>query len=320
MIIFLYGEDSYRSRQKINEIIDRYRQKHKTGFNLRRIAFNPPAGRGEFDTFKKAVETQSMFDEKKLIIIENILGQKGGFLEEILGYLKRSGIVKDKEVVVVFYESNKADKRGALFKFLVGKDISSQEFQVLDQRRLEGWIEKEVARRGGKIDPGATRKIGEDVGGDLWRLSGEIEKMVSFRQECPIRKEDVSLFIKPKINNNIFDTIEALARRDRKSALRLLCRHLDEGENEIYLLTMFIYQFRNLLVVKDLADQGLSYSEIGKRTKLHPFVVKKSFQQIKNFSADALKAIYRRLAELDMEIKTGKIEPRAALEMVVLEI
>jgi DNA polymerase III delta subunit len=34
MIYFLYGEDSFRSKEKLNEIILSYRQVHKSGLNL----------------------------------------------------------------------------------------------------------------------------------------------------------------------------------------------------------------------------------------------------------------------------------------------
>ena len=34
MIIFLYGSDTFRSRQKLNEIIGHYKKIHKSGLNL----------------------------------------------------------------------------------------------------------------------------------------------------------------------------------------------------------------------------------------------------------------------------------------------
>ena len=83
---------------------------------------------------------------------------------------------------------------------------------------------------------------------------------------------------------------------------------------------MFVYQFHNLLMIKDLIERGVSYSDLASKTKLHPFVVKKSFQQIKNFSLKELKKIYGRLAESDLAVKTGNIEPRAVLEMLIVEI
>jgi DNA polymerase-3 subunit delta len=53
---------------------------------------------------------------------------------------------------------------------------------------------------------------------------------------------------------------------------------------------------------------------------MHPFVLRKSFDQAKNFSFSALKKIYSRLAEIDIAIKSGRIEPRVALDLMVQEI
>jgi DNA polymerase-3 subunit delta len=48
--------------------------------------------------------------------------------------------------------------------------------------------------------------------------------------------------------------------------------------------------------------------------------LRKSFEQGKGFSLPALKKIYERLLELDMAIKTGRIEAPVALDLIVGEI
>jgi len=40
MIILLYGEDTFRLRQKLIEVIEEYKAKHKTGLNLARFEEN----------------------------------------------------------------------------------------------------------------------------------------------------------------------------------------------------------------------------------------------------------------------------------------
>jgi len=72
MIILLYGEDTFRLRQKLIEVIEEYKAKHKTGLNLARFREN----NFDFDKIKEKIESVSMFDEKKLIILENALNNK----------------------------------------------------------------------------------------------------------------------------------------------------------------------------------------------------------------------------------------------------
>ncbi len=79
---------------------------------------------------------------------------------------------------------------------------------------------------------------------------------------------------------------------------------------------MISYQFRNILVIKDLLEKGKPLSN----SKLHPFVVKKSYQQAQQFSFGELKKIYRKIFEVDYKIKTGQIESQMALELLIAEI
>ena len=77
---------------------------------------------------------------------------------------------------------------------------------------------------------------------------------------------------------------------------------------------------QNLLLLKDQMERGVPLPGLEKKLKLHPFVLRKTFALAKNFSLAALKKIYQRLSEIDYDIKTGRIEPRAALDLIVAEI
>ena len=69
MIYFIYGEDSYRSKRKLEEIVLGYKEKHKSGLNLIYVDANDE----DFSDFYSHLKINSMFAEKKLIIIKNVL-------------------------------------------------------------------------------------------------------------------------------------------------------------------------------------------------------------------------------------------------------
>jgi DNA polymerase III delta subunit len=66
MIIFLYGPDTYRSRQKLNEIIEHYKKIHKSGLNLKYLNLSEK----DLEDFKDEFQSISMFTEKKLLVLE----------------------------------------------------------------------------------------------------------------------------------------------------------------------------------------------------------------------------------------------------------
>jgi DNA polymerase-3 subunit delta len=59
---------------------------------------------------------------------------------------------------------------------------------------------------------------------------------------------------------------------------------------------------------------------IAKAGGMHPFVVKKSLQQLRNFPLGKLKKTYQKLADLDFEAKTGKIDIKTALDKFIVEL
>jgi len=125
------------------------------------------------------------------------------------------------------------------------------------------------------------------LGNDLWQMNREITKLIHYQPK--ITSESIDLLVKPKIEPNIFQAIDALGEKNKKTALKLLYQHLEKGDNEIYLLTMLAYQFRNLIKLKSLIEQNTPYYNLAKKAKLHPFVVKKTSAQLKNFSLNELK-------------------------------
>ena len=319
MIYFIYGEDSYRSKRKLEEIIEGYKKAHKSGLNLVWIDANKPfgnaQGKQDFEDFYNYLKITSMFAEKKLLILKNIFGD-AKFQEEFSEIIKNLEDMKD---IVVVYENEAPDQRTKFFKILQ-KSAKCQEFNHLQPAMLRKWIVQEFEKNKIEIDINAQNLLLSFVGNNLWQMANEINKLSNYRRGGVVRKEDVELLIKPNIENDIFKTIDALASKDKKQALSLLHKHLDNGDNSLYLLSMIAYQFRNFLVIKELQNAQKPYNLIAKISGLHPFVVQKSYYLCNQFSIEQLKKIYKKIFQVDSDIKTGKIEPETALDLLVAEI
>jgi len=313
MIIFLYGKDTYRMRQKFNEIVEQYKKVHKSGLSLKYLDFSEK--NALFSDFKDGFRQASMFKEKKLILTINPFSSisfKESFLEQGKSFL-------DSDDLIVFYQEGEIDKRTSLFKFLL-KNAKCQEFKSLTGQKLRAWLKKEFQEYKTDIELNALEKLIDYAGSDLWALSNESKKLASYAKGREIKTEDVETLVKSKIEADIFKSIDAIAQRNKKQALKLIHKHLERGDSPLYLLTMINYQFRNLLLVKDFIEKHKPYDVILRKSGLHPFVVKKSYYQCQQFSLAELKKIYQKIFKVDFEIKTGKIEPTMALDLLVTEI
>lgn len=310
MIIFLYGPDAFRLKEKLSEIIEGYKKVHKSGLNLSYIN----AEEKDFKDVLISLKTVSMFLEKKLIVIKNIFSDQN-FQESFLKDYK--ALESSKDVIVVC--GGDADKRSKLFKTL-SKDCKCQEFDLLGGIKLKNWLLKELDKSGAAMDLFAQDLLLTYAGNDLWKMQNEVKKLADFKKGSIIKKEDVELMVKPKLETDIFKTIDFLGQKNKRQAINLLHKHIEAGDNSLYLLSMIGFQIKNLLIVKDLAEKKMMYPAIIKRSGLHPFVAKKTYFQCGKFSMPELKNIYGKIFKIDLDIKTGKIEPELALDLLVSQI
>jgi len=197
------------------------------------------------------------------------------------------------------------------------------------------WIKNRVIKLGGKINSDAINILAVSLGKgmaqkdrsknlkqsyNLWEADNEISKLVNYCDDREITGEDVRLLVQSKVDMNIFNLIDSINSKNKNRSTLLLNQQIEKGLNEIYILTMFVYQFRNLLKIKSLLEQNLSSQEIASKAKMHPFVVQKSIEQCRRFELEDLKKIYRKLFDADLAIKTGKINPRLALDLLVVSV
>lgn len=308
MIKFLYGQDIYRSREEVKKIIGEYKKANPNWLDFARI--NCRDNEIEiFEEMRRAIDTVSMFNEKKLIVIENIFSlsqAQDKFEDELLGFIKKRKLDENKNIDIVFWdeEPNKGTK---LFKFL--QKFTVKEFNLLKGVQLKNWVKRAVEEQKGKIENLAIDRLMGYIGGDLWRMTNELNKLISYKTqatECDIRVEDVELLVKPEIDLNIFNMIDALGQKNKARVLKLFNQHLEKGDSDMYLWDRFIYQFRNLIKVKS-----------GGKLDMHPFVVQKTKQQADNFDFEELKKIYSSLLAIDFDMKIGKTDFKTALELFV---
>lgn len=329
MILFLYGEDTYRSRQKLGEIKEKYISTSLGDTNLSIIDCADKDV--DFTRISRMVLTMPFLALRRLVIVKNVL-RKGSkkIQDEVEKFLPKA----PETTLLIFYEEGTPDRRSSLFKKL-NKPKQVQKFVPLDDFQLRQWVEQEINKQKAKIEPGALLKLVRYVGNDLWRLANEIQKLVLYGAEdsngSVITNHDVDSLVRPKIAGEIFVLIDELGAKNTGRSLDELKKLLAQGENELYILTMIVYQFRNLLILKDamrnlglevahpVARQGNLQFRIAQRCGLHPFVVQKSLGQLKNYDFERLKTIYQKILDIDFKIKTGGLDSRLALELFIID-
>ncbi len=191
-------------------------------------------------------------------------------------------------------------------------------FERPDAKALPRWIKGRVQKHGGDIEPQAAHRLAAIVGANLRLLDQEIVKLVTYSDgERAITEADVALLVPYSQDAVIFDLVDALGHRDGSTAAKTLHRLIDEGEHPLGLLGMITRQFRLLIQVKTLKAKGASSRDVAKRLGIHPFPARKLHGQATHFTLAQLEKVYRHLSEIDLDIKTGRIDAEVALDLLV---
>lgn len=302
MIYFLYGQDTYRSREEMRKIIEENNQTSSDWFDFTRI----DAEENEAEILEKihqSVNTISMFNNKKLIIVENIFSLDEEIQEEIQKLLENKNIEKDQDTTIIFW-SEEIKKGNKFYKYLIEK-AKTKEFKPLERAMLKNWVKDYINNRKSIIDNQALDLLIENIGGDLWKMANEIDKLINYSKK--IKTEDVELLTKPEIDLNIFEMVDAVGCKNKFKAIKLFNQHLEQGDNELYLLSMFAYQIRSLIKVKS-----------GGKLEMSPFIARKTKQQAESFNMEELKKIYHKLMMIDFDSKIGKVDAKTALELFMV--
>lgn len=322
MIIFLYGEDTFRSRKKLKELKEKFlREVDKSGHGL---AVLDGSSAATMERISEAADPSSLFSKKRMLVIENFFSNKGqDIFSQALDYFKsRPGAKDDKDDnIVVFWDGiSKKEKmpkaKGEFFQFLAKQKFAG-EFGPLSSAEIMAWAKNELAGRGVEASREAISLLAGLSGNDLWLMSSEIEKLASYKTSGRIEVQDVAGMVKGQFDENIFALTDAISNKNKARAVELFSDQLEGGLTDFYLLNMITRQFRVLLQVRQALESGLAPKKINDLLKLHPYVVQKAINQTRNFSLETLKKIFAGLVEIDFSLKRGEADAKTLLSLMI---
>jgi DNA polymerase-3 subunit delta len=333
MYYIFHGEDEFSRAEQVNKFRAQMGEPQFADLNTARL----DGRRLTLGELQHACDAVPFLSDKRLVIVEEMLTRfdprrkksddedeqereeesSPTLAKELREYLPRL----PETTRLVFVEAKTLAKNNPILKYAEGdKNARVREFTAPKPRALPKWIQDRVKTKGGTIEPGAVEELAAYVGADLRLLDNEIDKLLTYRGGQTIRAEDVRALVASVRESNVFALVDALGHRDTGSALRLLHAQLDHNAAPPYLLAMIVRQFRLLLQMKDLAARGMTVDAARERLKLHPFVADKTWKQALNFTLPQLEAIYQKLLDTDIAIKTGRSEPVVALDVLIVEL
>lgn len=317
MIIYIYGEDSFSSRHYLTQQIERFKkERDPQGMNI--VVLDGQKEEG--GKLWSEITATPFLAEKRLIVIQNVLSNKDmDVLDSLIAGIKENKF--SEKNVIIFWQGEPVGKTKIAHELqkLLAKEKWAKEFVVLSGAAMSNWIKTEVASRGGAISNQALNYLAQHTGGDMWYANSLVDQLVAYANKKEISLGDVQLFLEEKADDNIFNMVDAIVAGNRKLAFKLIEDQRRLGQEDGYLFSMIVRQFRILISMRDLfnREENISSDSMAKALELHPFVVKKSLPMIKRYSLDKLKQLYEQLLEIDIKTKTGFADQSWLIDLFV---
>jgi DNA polymerase-3 subunit delta len=314
-----YGPETYLMDEFIAALTDKLVEPEQREFAVSKFDLHETP----VEAVIEDTETLPFMAANKIVIAKNATlftgakdtGKVGHDVERLSAYLKSP---VDYAVLVFTVGADKLDERKKIVKAL--KDAGALiPCQPLTGDDLTKWVHDRAARLKFSLEPGVAEQLVLYTGGQLQALQSELEKLSLYVGEGGrAAAEIVDELVARSAEQNVFLLIEDIVQMRLDKALAALDELLKQKEEPIKIVALLARQFRILLQVKELVQQGYSHQQIASQIGLHPYAVKLADGQSRKYDTAKLSRIVAQLADLDYRMKSGGIDKVLGLELFLL--
>jgi len=259
----------------------------------------------------------SMFDSKKVILVSDSYFFANGKGNDELGVLEDYLDNYNSDTFIIFEcPCEKVDTRKKIYKKIneLGKIIETKKKDV---NYVKEYVLGVLKENNYTIDD--INYFISKVGTNIDNVSNELEKMLVYKmEEKRITDADVDKLIIPSLEDEIFALTDAVINSDIKKSLELLEQFLNKNYDEMQIIILLSSQFRFMYQVKRLVNKNMSADLITRELGANPYRVKITMKNSYYYNEGDLLFYLKKLADLDKNIKFGKMDKRLGLQLFLM--
>ena len=190
------------------------------------------------------------------------------------------------------------------------------ELTDIDAASWPEYVKRYFAKYNIKIDASAINQLIARTQSDATLFVSEAQKLMI--NSDYITLELVEALVPRPIEENSFALSNALVKGKIDEALSIYRDLKTHAEEPVMLISLLARQFRLMLKVLYLSNQGLSQVDIAKKLGIHEYRVKLAINSQRNLNETRLLSILERLYELDYNIKSSQIDRFFGFELFLI--
>ncbi|EIE40743.1 DNA polymerase III subunit delta [Mycoplasmopsis canis] len=306
---FIYGPEKFFINKNINKIKNEFPDESIVIFE----------SNSDLNEIIESISTKSLFDQKKLIILNNIeilnaskLTKKEESIIKKLIYVLSNE--KDNEIVFV-NETNKLSSN-LLIDFLINNSVNI-ECKKMEKKDLINQLTILVQEKNVKFSYTNINVFLEKMPNDLQIIMNEFNNLVSNYNE--ITFEIIEDIISKYAKNDVFSFLASIETYDLKHIYSKYLERVSEGDDPLILIGQLGSIFNDCIAYYYMSKLGMNNVEISKKLKQPDWKVKKISGILRNLSFSKIKKITKELAKIDIQTKTTGVESNELFEMFLIK-
>ncbi len=310
-VYVLYGEETFLVDQALEAIRKRVLTEGAVDFNF--DSFIAPESTAA--QVRDAVETLPMMCDRRLIVYKNVESLKDEHWAALDPVIERP--IDTATLVLV---ATKLDKRKKMIKKLHENSIFV-ELKKPYENQVASWVDYIAYLHGVKLTTEAVGVIQQLVGTSLSEIQNEIKKIQQYLgdQKRSADVEDVLKVVSRARIESVFNLTDALGRRDRAEALVCLARLLEQGQNEIGILSLIYRQIRILSSLYEGKKAGLSGPRLSEKVGVPEFFLRQYLEQVRAWDREKFATTIRALHDTDKALKSSPVSSHIWLENFIVK-
>ena len=309
MIYVLYGIQDYLIDKKIQELTKNIDRLEIDEFDL------------ENNNIKQIIDaasTFSLFSTNKTIIVYNSFvfsSNKKGIDDKDINLLQKYIENPNKNTTIIFVVST--DKLDSRKKIVTSVKKNGTVLEFNEVKNINALVSDMIKPY--KITANQINALINRVGDNLYILENEIAKLKTYKNDdLIITDNDIINVINKSVNTDIFHLIDSIINKNMNEALECYYELIKIGEEPIKILVLLANQFRLMYQVKELSKKGYRIFDIMDLLDQKQYPIQKAIQKGYNYDSKILLEYLNKLADLDIGIKTGKLDKNTGLELFIL--
>lgn len=309
MIKTIIGTD----RIQIDGLLNKYIEEERRQFgSVEVVKYSSKDKDFIFDVAFRALQTQSMFDPRKCVVI-NIF-EKDITKEKELQLLNILNLSNFDALLILIF-----DKK-PLVKSPLKKPLETHshivKIDAMSTMQRSAYIMQRVKQSRITMSQNVILELDGRIGNDMMRLEKELEKFSVL--DRPVTMEDIALLVSKDLDDNIFALSDAVLKRNLKTALTVYKDLLTLKIDPLALFGMIASSLRRSYQLNTLLDMGMSTREISDILSISD---KQVYFISKNqrFNPRLALKLLNQLAQKEQNAKSGKIDRFVAFELFLID-